>query len=106
MIGSNGVFEVVPGLNHRNEHVFSVIVKRSYRISDGHVERADVDQPLRMIDRYYDNGDPEWATVQYESELAPYKASTDVVVIGKAGQARVQEHLNNLGDNFVMRSET
>jgi ABC-type antimicrobial peptide transport system permease subunit len=29
-----------------------------------------------------------------------------VVAIGKVGQARVQQHLNNLGDNFVMRSET
>jgi hypothetical protein len=82
---SNGVFEVVPGMNHRNEHVFSVIVKRSYRIvPDGRAERAELDQPLRMIDQYYDDGDPEWSTVQYESELAPYKASTDVVVIGKA----------------------
>ncbi len=82
---NNGVFEVVPGLNHRHEHVFSVIVKRSYRITPGgRVERADVDQPLRMTDHYYDDGDPDWSTVQYESELAPYKASTDVVVIGKA----------------------
>jgi hypothetical protein len=43
---SNGVFEVVPGMNHRNEHVFSVIVKRSYRIvPDGRAERAELDQP-------------------------------------------------------------
>jgi hypothetical protein len=78
------VLEVVPGLNHRSEHVFSVIVKRTYRIvPDGPAERAEVDLPLRMIDQYYDDGDPEWSTVQYESELAPYKASTDVVVIGK-----------------------
>ena len=40
--------------------------------------------PLRLIDQYYDDGDPEWSTVQHESELAPYKAATDVVVIGKA----------------------
>jgi hypothetical protein len=37
-----------------------------------------------LIDHYYDGGDPEWSTVQFESELAPYKAATDVVVIGKA----------------------
>ena len=46
-------------------------------------QRAEVDGPLRQIDQYYDDGDPEWSTVQYESELAPCKASTDVVVIGK-----------------------
>lgn len=33
-------------------------------------------------------------------------AAICVVAIGKVGQARVQQHLNNLGDNFVMRSET
>jgi hypothetical protein len=82
---SNGVVEIVPGRNHRGEHVFSVIVKRTYRITgNGAVERADVDGELRKIDEYYDNGDPEWSTVQHESELAPYKISTDVVVIGKA----------------------
>jgi hypothetical protein len=84
-MGSNGVFEVVPGTNHRHEHVFSVIVKRTYRIvADGVAERAEVDHPLRLIDHYYDDGDPEWSTVQHEYELAPYKALTDVVVIGKA----------------------
>jgi hypothetical protein len=80
-----GVVEIVPGMNPRDEYIFSVIVKRTYRIvPDGPAERADVDQPLRRIDHYYDDGDPEWSTVQYESELVPYKAATDVVVIGKA----------------------
>jgi hypothetical protein len=82
---SNGVFQIVPGRNDRGQHIFSVIVKRTYRITeDGRVERNDVDHELRLIDQYYDDGDPEWATVQYESEVAPYKVSTDVVVIGKA----------------------
>jgi hypothetical protein len=84
-MGSNGVFQVVPGQNDRNEHIFSVIVKRSYRITPGaRAERRDADHELRLIDQYYENGDPEWSTVQHEYELAPYKASTDVVVIGKA----------------------
>ena len=43
-MASNGVFEIVPGRNHRNEHVFSVIVKRTYRITaDGAAERAEAD---------------------------------------------------------------
>jgi hypothetical protein len=80
-----GLFEIVPGMNQRGEHIFSVIVKRTYRIvPDRPAERAEVDQPLRQLDQYYNDGDPEWSTVQYESELAPYKASTDFVVIGKA----------------------
>lgn len=80
-----GVVEIVPGRNHRYDPIFAVIVKRSYRITEnGRVERADSDAELRKIDEYYDDGDPEWSTVKYESELAPYKPSTDVVVIGKA----------------------
>jgi hypothetical protein len=84
-MGSNGVVEVVPGRNHRDEHIFSVIVKRTYRIvPEARAERAEADRPFRLIDHYYDDGDPEWSTVQFEYELVPYKASTDVVVIGKA----------------------
>jgi hypothetical protein len=65
--------------------VFSVIAKRTYRIKPGgETERCEDDHPLRLIDEYYDHGDPEWATVKYESELAPCKPATDVIVIGKA----------------------
>lgn len=82
---SNGVFQIVPGRNDTGEHVFSVIVKRSYRIgANGGVERCDADHPLRLVDEYYDGGDPETATVQHESEVAPFKPATDVVVVGKA----------------------
>jgi hypothetical protein len=82
--GSN-VFEIVLGKDHLGNHVASVIVKRSFRIANGaRVTRCEEDHPLRVMDRYYDDGDPEWATVQHESELAPYKPQTDVVVIGKA----------------------
>ena len=78
-------FAVVPGRNDRGQHVFSVIVKRTFRIgADGTVERAERDRELLRIDQYYEDGDPDWSTVQYESELAPYKPSTDLVVIGKA----------------------
>jgi hypothetical protein len=81
----NEVFEIVPGRNDSEEHIFSVIVKRTYRFTpDGTAERCATDHPLRMIDEYYDGGDPEWSTIQHESELAPYKPATDVVVIGKA----------------------
>ncbi len=80
----NGVVHIAPGRDHSGAHVFCVLVKRTYRITaDAPAERCE-DRPLRLIDEYYDNGDPEWSTVQYESEVAPYKPSTDVVVIGKA----------------------
>jgi hypothetical protein len=85
MASANGVFEIVPGKNAQGEHIFAVVVKRTYRIKQGSVaERCAADHELRQTDAYYDNGDPEWATVQYESELVPHKPAVDVVVIGKA----------------------
>jgi hypothetical protein len=84
-MGSNGIVEIVPGRDHRDQHIFSVIVKRTYRIAaKARAERAESDKPFRLIDHYYDDGDPDWSIVQFESELAPYKMATDVVVIGKA----------------------
>jgi len=84
-VAAGAVFQIAPGRNDRGEHIFAVIVKRTYTIGpDGRIERAQEDRPLRMTDQYYDDGDPEWSTVQHESELAPYKPSTDVVVIGRA----------------------
>lgn len=84
MATSNNIFEIVTGKNASEEHIFSVLVKRSYKIRDGKLHRKDIDNQFLKIDKYYDNGDSEWSTVQYEYELAPYKPATDVVVIGKA----------------------
>lgn len=80
----NNIFEITTGKNESEEHIFSVLVKRSYRIKNGKLHRKDIDNQFLKIDKYYDNGDPEWSTVQYEYELAPYKPATDIVVIGKA----------------------
>lgn len=85
MTKTNGAVEIVPGKNERGDHIFSVIVKRTFTIEHGGVARRGTsDQPIRKTNAYYDNGDPEWATVQYENELAPCKPLVDVVVIGKA----------------------
>lgn len=82
---STETFKVVPGRNDRGEPILSVLVKRTYAIdSEGRARRCATAEELRPIDQYYDQGDPDWATVQYESELAPFKPWTDVVVIGKA----------------------
>lgn len=79
------IVKVLPGQDAAGQHIFAVILKRSYQITSGGVcERAEADRPLRLIDEYYDGGDAETSTVQFESDLAPYKVATDVVVIGKA----------------------
>jgi hypothetical protein len=76
---------VVSSTNENQTPIFSVLVKRTYDIyPNGTLARADVTKPFVEIDEFYDNGDPEWSTVKYESEFAPYKTATDLVVIGKA----------------------
>jgi hypothetical protein len=80
-----GTVQIVPGRSRSGDCQFSVIVKRSYRIVPGQpAQRLEQDAPLRLIDEYYDRGDPDWSVVEHESELAPFKASTDVVVVGRA----------------------
>lgn len=85
MSDSSGHVRVVPGRNERGEHVFSVLVKRSYRVVNRQVaSRADRDQQFRETDEHYTDADPRWPVVRHESELAACKAASDVVVIGKA----------------------
>ncbi len=65
--------------------VIAVLVKRSYRIVENQLaQRLEEDAPFRRVDQYYDEGEPSDATVEHESELAPLKSLTDVVIVGKA----------------------
>ncbi|NLD92600.1 MAG: DUF2169 domain-containing protein [Fibrobacter sp.] len=78
-------FAFIPGTDTTGQPIFSVLVKRSYRIEDRqHLCRIDTKSELRKIDKYYDGGDPLTTTVQYENETAGFKPLTDVVVIGNA----------------------
>jgi hypothetical protein len=90
-------FRILPGKDANGESLFSVLVKRTYDIVTGQpCRRADRDLPFVETDQYYDSGDPEWATVQYESDLVPFKQATDVVLIAKAHapQAKPVTHLD------------
>lgn len=79
------LFQIVPSKNEKGRDIFSVLVKRSYRIeARSSLQRLDVTRPFLEVDQYWDDGDPTWSTVKYENDLAPYKLATDVVVIGKA----------------------
>jgi hypothetical protein len=78
-------FTIAPTKNENSEPVFAVLVKRTYDIRPKQpLVRAEQTPPLIEVDVYYDDADPEHSTVKYESELAPYKIATDVVVVGKA----------------------
>jgi hypothetical protein len=79
------VYAILPGQDDEGNPVFSLLVKRTYDIvPDGPAARASEDKPLTATDQYYDMGDPQTSTVQYESDLAPFKPLTDVVFVGKA----------------------
>ncbi|MDB5105327.1 MAG: hypothetical protein JWP91_3016 [Fibrobacteres bacterium] len=76
---------ILPGQDEEGNPIFSMLVKRTYDFTaNGIATRAEQDEKLRPIDEYYDMGDPQTATVKYESDLVPFKALTDVVFIGKA----------------------
>lgn len=79
------VFTIVQGKDDQLKPIFAVLLKRSYRIGvDGVLSRAETDAAIREVDAYYDNGDAEWSTVQFENDLYPFKPFTDVVVVGSA----------------------
>jgi len=77
-------YGIAPGMDDEGQPVFSVLVKRSYDLASGApLIRAESDRPLQKIDAYWEMGDAQTSTVQYESELSPFKTLTDLVFIGK-----------------------
>jgi hypothetical protein len=75
-------YRVVSSKDDQKRHVFCALVKRTYDIRFGGAVRAAKDRPFDLIDVYYDAGDPETCSVQYENDLTPFKVGTDVVVVG------------------------
>jgi hypothetical protein len=60
-----------------------VIVKATFGVQDLQpCVIADEQVPVRFVDEYY--GEPDESSVQYESDLAPLKLNTDVVMLGHA----------------------
>lgn len=81
----NELYRVVPSRNEQGAPIFSVLLKRTYRILPNRpLQRLESAKPFVEADEYWDDGDPTWSTVKYEHELLPYKLATDVVVVGKA----------------------
>jgi hypothetical protein len=82
---SSQVQAVVQGKDDKGQPIFSVLVKRTYDIRPGErIVWAPKTKPLVQVDQYYEDGDPDWPTVKHETDFAPFKVATDVVVIGKA----------------------
>jgi hypothetical protein len=80
---ADGSCIVLPGQTPEGGHVLSVLLKRSYSIAAGRVcPRAEEDQPLNPGEVFWDT--PMNSTVRLESDFAPYKLQTDVVLIARA----------------------
>ncbi len=84
-MSQQAVYQVLPSQDDQHRPIFSVVVKRTYDIQANTViTRAEKDRPLVQADEYYDYGDPQYTTIQFETDLVPYKVATDIVFIGKA----------------------
>jgi hypothetical protein len=74
---------MLPGQTPQGQHILSVLVKRTYDFGKGgRCVRSAADKKLVPGDVHY--GDPMNSTVRFESDFAPFKVATDVVLIGKA----------------------
>lgn len=80
---------VLPGQTPDGEHIFGILVKRTYDIVPGsRCTRAMTDGKLFPGDVHYD--DPVNSTVKFESDFIPFKLATDVVLNGRAHAPRGQ----------------
>jgi len=75
---------IIPGTDNEGDHVFTILVKRTYSIKGNTLIRSNIATPLLKTDVFYLPKTPHLSTVKYESDMVPYKVKTDIVVIGKA----------------------
>ena len=74
---------VLPGQTPQGGHILSVLLKRTYSIQAGQVcARADEDELLNPGEVFWET--PMNTSVRFESDFAPYKLQTDVVLIARA----------------------
>ena len=91
---------VLPGQTPQGEHIFGVLVKRTYDIvPGGGCTRAVADKKLVPGDVHYD--DPMNSTVRFESDFIPFKLATDVVLNGRAYAPRGQR-VNKLTASLII----
>ncbi|HFU74356.1 MAG TPA: DUF2169 domain-containing protein [Helicobacteraceae bacterium] len=80
MLPSNDVGQwiLLTGQTPKGEHILSLLLKRSYKITRNHrCQRAEKDRKLIPADQYYN--EPINSSVKFESDFIPWKIATDVV---------------------------
>ncbi|MDQ3001201.1 MAG: DUF2169 domain-containing protein [Fibrobacterota bacterium] len=75
----------IPGNAPDGAPILSVLGKRTYVFENGKPAReAEEQDPFLEADEYWNNGKPQSDPVKLESDLAPYKPMTDVILLAKA----------------------
>lgn len=70
-------------LDQHDQRFHTVVMRLTFELQDnGALELAPVQTPLAMTDEYY--GEVNRSSVKQESDLAPYKPHTDVIVVAEA----------------------
>lgn len=78
---------VLPGQTPQGAHILSVLLKRTYDIQAGQeCARADEDELLNPGEVFWET--PMNTSVRFESDFAPYKLQTDVVLIARVHAPR------------------
>lgn len=87
---------VVPGARPDGNPVIAVLSKRTYVIGPGTVTVADKQVPLCTEDTFEEPDAQFYSEVTAETDLVPYKPTTDVVVLGSAcaPRGRLAFHLD------------
>ena len=71
------------GLDQHDQRFHTVVMRLSFEVQDdGALAFAPVQTPLVTSDEYH--GEPNLSSVRQESDLAPYKPHTDVIVVADA----------------------
>lgn len=79
------VYTIVPSGNNKGVPILSVLAKKTYTISNQHKPVEAKEQELLVeSDVYTDPDNPMYSDVLAETDMAAYKLSTDVIILGKA----------------------
>ncbi len=78
----------LPGSKPDGTPILSVIGKRTYSIAPGSVEVADDQIPVNMADQFADPDNQMYSEVLAETDLIPWKHTTDVIVQGQVHAPR------------------
>jgi hypothetical protein len=84
----------LPMMGPGDSNILTVVAKATFAFAQGKTELASEQAPIAFGDQFYDENDG--GGTRYESDMAPYKPHTDIVLSGSAcaPQGRPTTHLD------------